>query len=214
MASICAKCGAEVPANQPSCSACGTPLAAWAPVAAPAQPLTAPAKTGPSALKIVLIIVVVIVGLGILGVGAVSFVIYRAVHGIHVSGSGDKAQMTMNLPGGSFSANAGENFSASDLGTDTYPGATAGKGGAKMTLPGGSWISAVYVTPDSKDQVVSFYKSRLGSELSVYDSADSAVLTAQKSKQEAVIVTVTANKSEYQGKTQITIVHTISTKAN
>jgi hypothetical protein len=48
----------------------------------------------------------------------------------------------------------------------------------------------------------------------VYDSADSAVLTAQKSKQEAVIVTVTANKSEYQGKTQITIVHTISTKAN
>jgi cation transport regulator ChaC len=83
-----------------------------------------------------------------------------------------------------------------------------------MTLPGGSWISAVYVTPDSKDQVVSFYKSRLGSELSVYDSADSAVLTAQKSKQEAVIVTVTANKSEYQGKTQITIVHTISTKAN
>ena len=61
MASICAKCGAEVPTNQPSCSACGTPLAAWAPVAAPAQPLPAPAKTGPSALKIVLIIVVVIV---------------------------------------------------------------------------------------------------------------------------------------------------------
>ncbi len=188
-------------------------MPAWAPVAAPAQPLVAPAKTGPSALKIVLIVVAIVVGLGILGVGAVSFVIYRAVHGIHVSGSGDHAQMTMNTPGGAFTASTTENFSASDLGTDVYPGAEAGKGGARMTLPGGSWVSAVYVTPDSKDQVVSFYKSRLGSEVSIFDNADTAVLSAQKSKQESVIVTVNANKSEYSGKTQITIVHTVSTKA-
>lgn len=213
MASFCAKCGAEVPANQQSCSACGTPMAAWAPVASPAQPLVAPAKTGPSALKIVLIIVVIIVGLGILGLGVGGFVLYKIAHSFHVSGTGDNAHVTMNTPGGAFSASANEKFSASDLGTDIYPGAEAGKGGARMSLPGGSWISAVFVTPDSKDQVVSFYKSRLGSEVSVYDSADSAVLTAQKSKQESVIVTATANKSEYNGKTQITIVHTISTKA-
>lgn len=222
MTSFCAKCGAEVSADQQVCGACGAPTGAWTPVAASAQPVAAPvqpiappAKSGPSALKIVLIVVAIIVGLGILGVGAFSYVIYRAVHGIHVSssGTGDNAHVTMNTPGGTISAGASENFSASDLGTDLYPGAESGKGGARMTLPGGSWVSAVFVTSDSKDQVVSFYKSKLGSEVSVYDSGDTAVLSAQKSKQESIIVTVTANKSEYNGKTQIAIVHTISTKA-
>jgi hypothetical protein len=176
--------------------------------------VAAPAKSGPSALKIVLIVVAIIVGLGILGVGAFSYVIYRAVHGIHVSGSGQNAHVTVNTPGGSFTADTTEKFSASDLGTDIYPGAEAGKGGARMTLPTGSWVTAIYVTPDSKDQVVSFYKARLGSEVSVYDSADSAVISVQKSKQESIIVTVTANKAEYNGKTQIAIVHTISNKAS
>ena len=225
--SFCAKCGSEVSADSQVCAACGAPTGAWTPVAAsaqpvgalaqpvaaPGQPIAPPAKSGPSALKIVLIIVAIIVGLGILGLGVAGFAIYKVAHSFHVSGTGDNAHVTMNTPGGTISAGASENFSASDLGTDLYPGAEAGKGGARMTLPGGSWVSAVLVTSDSKDQVVSFYKSRLGSQVSVYDSGDNAVLSAQKSKQESVIVTVTANKSEYNGKTQIAIVHTISTKA-
>jgi len=219
VATYCGKCGAEVPPNQQSCGSCGAPVAggaAYAPVQpVPMQPLAAPAKTGPSALKIVLIVVAVVVGLGILGVGTFSYVIYRAVHKMHVttSGSGENAKMTMNLPGGTISTGTAETFSASDLGTDIYPGAVAGKGGARMTLPTGSWVTAIYVTPDSKDQVVSFYKSRLGSEVSVYESADSAVISVQKGKQESIIVTVTANKAEYNGKTQIAIVHTVSNKA-
>jgi hypothetical protein len=225
--SFCAKCGAEVSADQQVCAACGAPTGAWTPmaasaqpvaasaqpVAAPVQPGAAPAKAGSGLLKIVLIIVTIIVGLCIVGLGVGGYVLYKVGHAFHVSGTGDNAHVTMNTPGGTISAGASENFSASDLGTDLYPGAEAGKGGARMTLPGGSWVSAVFVTPDSKDQVVSFYKSKLGSEVSVYDSADSAVLSAQKSKQESIIVTVTANKSEYNGKTQIAIVHTISTKA-
>jgi hypothetical protein len=189
--------------------------AAYAPVQpVPAQPLAAPAKSGGSALKIVLIILAIIVGLGILGVGAISYVVYRAAHAFHVSGSGDNAHVTMNVPGVNISANTGDNFSASDLGTDIYPGATAGKGGMRMTLPTGSMVTAVFVTSDSKDQVVSFYKGKFGSDVSVFDEANGAMITAQKSKQESIMVTVTANKSEYNGKTEITIVHTISTKAN
>ena len=211
--SFCAKCGAEVSADKQVCGACGAPTGAWTPVAASAQPVAAPAQGGSSVLKIVLIIVAIVVGLGILGLGVAGFAIYKVAHSFHVSGTGDNAHVTMNTPGGTFTANTSEKFSSSDLGTDLYPGAEAGKGGARMTLPGGSWVSAVFVTSDSKDQVVSFYKSRLGSQVSVYDSGDNAVLSAQKSKQESVIVTVTANKSEYNGKTQIAIVHTISTKA-
>jgi hypothetical protein len=121
--------------------------------------------------------------------------------------------MTMSLPGGTISANTADTFTAADLGTDIYPGAQSGKGSVRMTMPTGSWVTAVFVTPDSKDQVVSFYKSKFGSEVSVFDSGDSAVISVQKSKQESVMVTVTANKSEYNGKTQIAIVHTVSNKA-
>jgi len=217
VAIYCGKCGAEVPPNQQSCGACGAPMAggaAYTPVQpAPVQPVAAPAKSGPSALKIVLIVVAIIVGLGILGVGAFSYVAYRVVHSVRVSGSGQNAKMTMSLPGGTISANTADTFTAADLGTDIYPGAQSGKGSVRMTMPTGSWVTAVFVTPDSKDQVVSFYKSKFGSEVSVFDSGDSAVISVQKSKQESIMVTVTANKSEYNGKTQIAIVHTISNKA-
>jgi len=190
--------------------------AAYTPVQpVPMQPVAAPANSGPSALKIVLIVVGIIVVLGVVGVAGFSYVIYRAVHGVHVatSGSGENAKMTMSLPGGTISANTAETFTAADLGTDIYPGAQSGKGSMRMTMPTGSWVTAVFVTPDSKDQVVSFYKSKFGSEVSVFDSGDSAVISVQKSKQESIMVTVTANKSEYSGKTQIAIVHTISNKA-
>jgi len=82
----------------------------------------------------------------------------------------------------------------------------------RMTLPNGSWVSAVFVTPDSKDQVVSFYKSKFGSDASIFDSAASAVISLQKGKKESIMVTVTANQSQYDGKTQVTILHTTSNK--
>ncbi len=82
-----------------------------------------------------------------------------------------------------------------------------------MTLPTGSMVTAVYVTSDSKDQVLSFYKTRFGSQASVFDSPDGTVLTLNKGQQESVVVTITKGSSEYEGKTQIAIVHTASTKS-
>jgi hypothetical protein len=189
--------------------------AAYQPPAAPpvAYPPAVPAKSGGGALKIILIIVAVIVGIGMLGAAVVGYGIWKVAHAIHVSGSGDNAHMTFNAPGGgTFSTSTAETFTAADLGTDIYPGATAGKGSMRMTLPNGSWVTAVFVTPDSKDQVVSFYKSKFGSEASIYDSAASAVITLQKAKKESIMVTVTANQSQYDGKTQVTILHTTSNK--
>ncbi len=136
--------------------------------------------------------------------------VWRIAHAVHVSGQG--GQVSLNTPGGTFTANSSETFSASDLGTDIYPGAQAGKGGMRITLPSGSSVTAVFVTSDSKDQVVNYYKSKFGSDTSVFDSASSAMITVQKSKQESVMVTVTANSSQYNGKTQITIMHTTSNK--
>jgi nitrate reductase NapE component len=211
VASFCSKCGIELSPGAQSCASCGTPVAA--PMAAPVAATTPvqPAASGNNTLKIVLIIVGIFVGLGILAAGAFGFVVWRVAHSVHVSHSGD--QVTLNTPGGSISANTNESFTASEIGTDIYPGATTGKGGMRMTLPTGTMVTAIYVTADSKDQVLAFYKDKLGSGASSYESGEGAVVTANKDN-DSVVVTITPNASEYDGKTQIAIVHTKSNKGS
>ncbi|MGA9673168.1 MAG: hypothetical protein WBQ94_28470, partial [Terracidiphilus sp.] len=151
---------AYVPVASAPQPAAYVPVATNVPYAVPMQPAPVQAKSGGSALKIILIIIAIFVGLGILGVGAFGFMVWRIAHAVHVSGSGNQA--TLNLPGGTISTNSNETYSASELGTDIYPGATSGKGGMRMNLPTVSMVTAIYVTSDPKEQVVNFYKTRLG----------------------------------------------------
>jgi hypothetical protein len=237
VASFCSKCGAAIAPGAQACGACGAPVVAGGavsnpaaspaasgfaspaagppavPVAIPVQAVAPQPKSGSSTLKVVLIIVAVFVGLGFLGMCAIGFIAWRAAHAIRVAANGEK--LSLSTPGGTFSANGDESFSASDLGTDIYPGATAGKGSMRMTLPTGTMVSGVYVTSDSKDQVAAFYKSRFGTQnVTSFDSADGSVITYAKSQQESVVVTINSSPSEYDGKTQIHIVHTTSTKSS
>jgi hypothetical protein len=212
MAGFCTKCGAALSEGAQACSACGTPIIPLAAVAPPFQPMAPPPKSGNSPVKIILIIVAVFVGLGIVGAGAFGFIVWRIARTVHVSGSGN--QVTLNTPGGSISTNTGDTYTASDLGIEIYPGAQAGKGSMRMTMPTGTMVTAVYVTSDSKDQVVSFYKSKLGSDASVYESGEGSVLTMNKGQQNSIVITISSSASEYDGKTQIHIVHTTSTKSS
>jgi hypothetical protein len=233
VAIYCGKCGAEVPSDKQFCAQCGTPVAAaaapayappaYAPIANSVPPPSypppppgypgavaqAPAKSG-GALKIILIVIAVVVGLGILGAGAVGFTVWRVAHAFHTTGPG--GEVTVDTPGGKITANSTEHYSASELGTDIYPGAQSGKGSMRMTLPTGSVITAIYTTTDSKDQVVNYYKDKLGSQSSVFDNANSAVLSLQKGQKETIMVTVSQNESQDEGKTRIAIMHTTSTK--
>jgi hypothetical protein len=203
--------GNQAAPDQPIAAPSSAPAAGYTPVVASAQPALAPARTGPSALKIILIVVLVFVGLGILGLGAVSFMIWRVAHSVHVSSP--NGEVTMSTPGGTITANPTATYSASELGADIYPGAVSGKGGMKMSMPTGSSVTAIFTTSDPKDQVVSFYKSRFGSDATVMDFGSTAILTVKKGSQETVTVTVTANASGNNGKTQIAVSHTIVTKA-
>jgi hypothetical protein len=175
------------------------------------QPGAAPASSGSSAVKIILIIVAVIVGLGILGLGAISYVGYRVARAVHVSGP--NGQVSINTPGGTITANPSQTYTASELGTDIYPGAQGTEGGMKMSLPTGSMVMGSFLTSDSKQQVIDFYKAKFGGSAMVIDTADGAMLTQAVSKQESVMVTVTANSSRDKGQTRIVITHTINTKA-
>lgn len=210
MASLCPKCGAELSPGTQFCTACGTPTGAAAAISPAVQPAAAPSGSGSSALKVILIIIAVIAGLGILGAGVFGFFVWRVAHSIHVSSNGNTVEL--NTPQGRISANTTEYFTASDLGTDVYPGAQSGKGGMRMTLPTGTMVSAVYLTSDSKDQVIAFYKSKLGSNASLLETSTGSVLTLNRNRQDSIVVTVTLSPSEYEGKTQIHIVHTTATK--
>lgn len=219
VANYCVKCGKELSPGVQFCQACGTPLAAAPGFTAvptqpvyPVQPPPPPPSSGTSAVKVILIIVAVFVGLGVLGAGAFGFFVWRVAHAVHVSGSGN--EVTFNGPHGKLSVNGSQNFTTSDLGTEIYPGAQSGKGSLRMSLPTGTMVSAVYVTSDSRDQVLAFYKDKFKGSISTYDTANGSVLSYNNGQQESVVVTITSEPSEYDGKTQIHIVHTTTTKAS
>jgi hypothetical protein len=180
------------------------PSGAYVPPAGYAAPAGAPVRSGGgSAVKIILIVLAVIIGLGILGAGAVGFMVWRVAHAIHTHAK--NGDFTINTPNGSMSATTGSNFTAEELGADIYPGAQATQGGMRMNLPTGSIVSGAFETSDSKDQVLTFYKSKFGSDASVFDGGNSAMISMKKGEHESVMVTISA---AHDGKTKVSIVHT------
>jgi len=241
MSGFCTNCGASLPSTTGFCPSCGTPIAAAAPapptppayVQPPAgypQPTATgapagypppagypaqPAKSG-GALKIVLIVIAVVVGLGVIAGGFVMYGIYSVAHAvkgsIHTDSKGDT---TITSAAGSFSAGKNVDVSEADLGVPLYPGASRGEGGMHMTLPTGSMVSAIYVTSDPPSAVVAFYKGKLGENESDIDTDTGSIMSASKdgpTGKDGTVITIGAGSGNNNGKTQISITHTVSTK--
>ncbi len=166
-------------------------------------------KGGSTAVKIILIVVGVIVFFILLVVGIVGYIGYRAVHAVREAAHGGNVTIP-GSSGGSFSVNAGKSYSAEELGTDIYPGATPTAGGMKMNLPNGSWVQSVFLTSDSKDQVVAYYKDKFGSDGSLMDTGKGAIVTLKKNDKDTVMVTVAEGEPQSDGKTKLIILHTTS----
>lgn len=167
-----------------------------------------PAGGGSTAVKIVLIIVAIFVGIGILGASIVGYGIWRVGHAIHKAAH--DGNITIPSTNGSLSISSNQTFSAADLGTDIYPGATAGQGGMRMSTPGGSWVTGIFLTSDSKDQVVNYYKTKFGADSAFMETSEAAILTLKKGEKESIMVTISAKPGEDNGKTKIAIMHTVS----
>lgn len=226
MAAFCTKCGAPLTEGMAFCTKCGAPAAVTGAAAAPPAPpasympgnatgasayapastyAATPAQTGgsSSAVKIILIIVAVFVGLGILSFAGFSYFVYRASRIVRLNHNGTAVELT--TPGGTFSA-GDTPVSASDVGVDLYPGANQQKGAVRISTPKGSTVTAVFETSDSLEKVLSYYRDKLGSGVSFYQSENSAVLTlADEEKKTSVMVTISSDKSD--GKTKIAIMH-------
>jgi len=191
----------------------------YQPVTTPSQatgvpPPPAPAKSGgSSALKIILIILAVLVLLMVLVAGVIGYGIYRVKKAFHTDSK--TGETTITTPGGSISANSSMKFTSDELGTDVYPGAVPAKSGnMRMNLAGNSVVSAAFLTSDSKDLVVAFYKDKLGSEATSMDFGANSILSLKKGANEVVQVTISQEANQAGGETQIHISHTTSSQAN
>jgi len=169
-----------------------------------------PPKSGSSALKIILIILAVFVGIGIICAGIVGYGIYRIAHSVHKDANGN---ISVNTPKGTITANSSDTFNESDLGIAIYPGATQGKGGLRMTIAGKSMVTANFLTPDSPDKVIAFYKDKAGPNAQTMTTGAGGMITMQNGSS-SVTVTVSQSASENNGETQITIVNTSGSSSN
>ncbi|MDD5542248.1 MAG: zinc ribbon domain-containing protein [Acidobacteriia bacterium] len=193
MAVFCGKCGSPIDSGSKFCPNCGAlaPQPAAAPVGAapppPSQPWStpgpqtgmppAPPQKSGGALKVILIALGVLVVLIVVGlVGAGLFIKKTVLDNVSVKeGPGGKAEVSINTPGGQMKINARDEITEEKLGVAIYPGAKADEGAGSVTFSGeggkGGMIGgAAFTTSDSVDQVVSFYKGRLGSKATVLET--------------------------------------------
>jgi len=218
MANFCSKCGVELSPDTRFCQGCGAatglaaaPMSAAVPAVAQVPVAPAPAVTAPSsgALKLILIIVGAVVCLGMLSVVAVMFGIWRVSRSVHVDRSGG---VTISTPGGKISTGrtSTAHLTETEVGAPIYPGAIAEEGGFKLGAENGSMATYVFKTSDSVPQVLAFYRDKFGPKTSVIETPQGGIVTAAKSDNEGIMVTIGHDESE--DKTSIAITHTTSTK--
>lgn len=219
MAIYCISCGTQAREGAKFCYACGAqadarsaPAAPVAP-AAPAVRLEAPteryysppppamidlppaAPRPRSTLKVVLLTLAVVAALAVVSLVGAGVFIKKVVVDRYAS------QVKFDSK---------PQVSEADLGVPLYPGAAARDGGGSVSLtpPGGKRMvigGAAFTTEDGVDEVVDFYRKRLGDEVKVIDTWDEGRRTAvlQVAADGArKIITVAA---EGDGGTKITI---------
>lgn len=226
-AKFCQSCGTPAPtpvqaAAPPSYAPPPPPQAQWAPPPPgqqpPAYPAQAPMAPPPpkksgGALKVILIALGVIVILVVVGIIGISLFVKKTVlDNISVKeGPGGKGEISINTPGGQLKLSSKNEISEEKLGVPIYPGAKADEGAGSISFTGtdekgsGTFGGAAFTTTDSVDKVVEFYKSKLGSKVTVLDSTSEG--------KHSVILNVATEKSwktitiqdEGTGVTKITV---------
>jgi hypothetical protein len=167
---------AQAPAAQPPVAPVPQLPAVPAPRPAPVAPAPVPAaptaSSGSPILKIVLIVLAVLIFLGLLSAASCAYFLYRAKQ--KVNQFEKQAGVTFPMPTGtrevhtqpvapsSSPAPTPPAGPAVDTGVAVYPGAIPWGGGGQMIGPNASMKTQAYTTSDSVDQVMAFYKDKLG----------------------------------------------------
>ena len=196
---FCNSCGATLDGGAKFCNKCGTTQPTAAPSSTTPVALAPTAPKSNSALKIILIVVAVIVGLGILGVGAASFIAYRIA--THTRVHNGTAMCAWRRLSGTVHTSTDPDEAARNLGIDLYPGAEVVKGtSSNMNLGNMHTASAEFESSDPVSSVAEFYKSKLPDANVVSSAGDhySIISTDKKNM-------LTINIEPRDGKTRIQI---------
>jgi len=223
MAQFCTKCGSPIPDGMRFCTGCGatvggppapaalSPVAPVTPSAVAVPPAPAPAaSSGSPVLKILLIVLAIIMFFGLLTAGACVYMVYRAKQRV----TQFEKQIQTNLPAttggqtgvtqpGATGQGPGQpGAPAVDLGAMAYPGATAVEGQSTGSVAGIGIQKQVFLTDDSVDKIVAYYKDKLGSRAMVSENEGKAALQVVGSNG---LVTIAIEPDTSSGKTKITI---------
>jgi zinc-ribbon domain len=197
---FCNSCGATLADGMKFCNKCGAAVPGAPVMSAPAAGGPAPttSKGGGGALKIILIIVAVIVVLGILGIGAVSFIGYRIAKSAHVHQDGDNVKV--ETPFGSVESSKDASKAAADIGIDIYPGAEVQKDGASSATFGSiHTVTAMFTSSDALDKVCSFYKEKFPNAMASTSDQSHCTLVSNDNKNMVTInVESTGDGSKFQ----------------
>src|SRR5215467_4656572 len=162
---FCNKCGTAITQGTRFCNKCGAPiLASGFSAPAPSTPTATPTQTAPSqgssnALKVVLIVVGAVIVIGVLGLGALTFIGVHIAKRSRMHQDGDRVKV--ETPFGTVESTKDPEQAAKNLGIDIYPGAQVQKEGASSALLGNiRTVSVNFESSDSVDKVCSFYKAR------------------------------------------------------
>jgi hypothetical protein len=215
--SFCMNCGAKT-AAPPSAPAASQPVAAgpvpMAP-AGPAAPATVPAKKTSPVVKIILAVVAFFIFLTVAGIGACVYIGYRARRAVNEIKQGETSIKIPTSEGDIKIGGHPTEKGGAIAGVPVYPGATALQGGGQFSFGDKLQIGGQdYETSDSVDQVVDFYKEKLGSKLSVAENAGHYRLAVETGDEKrSGVVTIDVFEDEQTGKTKITIAHLGGMKA-
>ena len=200
---FCNSCGATLDSGAKFCTKCGTTqpgsAASATPVFTPAGATPAGTPQKSNALKIILIIVALVVGLGILAIGAISFIGYRIAK--HSRVHNEDGNVRVETPFGSVNTSTDPDDAARNLGVDLYPGAEVIKGTtSNMTMGTMHTATADFETSDPVSTVGEFYKSKLPNASVVSTTGDHyAIISTDKKNMLSI------NIEPKDGKTRIHI---------
>jgi hypothetical protein len=237
MPKFCTHCGSPVGEEMLFCNSCGGKLETPAPPAAPAEAAPAPPASAPAGaatatpaavsatpaapaaaagkpspvLKIVLIVVGIFALIAVAGMATCGYIFYRAKQRVAqvVQTEGGGGSITLNTPQGKFKLGQRSDAGKAPGGVPTYPGATAVEKGGEFSIPGQGQISGQdYLTSDSVEQVVEFYKEKLGPDLSVAENDGHYRLELTKVIGGVTsVTTIDVSRDEDAGNTKISIAY-------
>jgi hypothetical protein len=208
---FCNSCGASLSPDASFCSRCGATTGAPAvPPSTVVPPAVPAARSGSSAVKIVLIIVGVIVLLGGLGIASLTFMALHFARNSHVAQQGDHVKV--ETPFGNVETSRDPDKAVEYLGDDVYPGAEVQKNGASVAAFGSNRaITAAFQSSDSVDKVCGFYRSKFPASKVTSSSQGHCTIVSNDSNH---MITIEVESSDDGCKFQISSVIKKDTSSN